>query len=254
MRISKETIGLVAIATFCFLGLSLYLDIFYYTFDLNNTGDSLSYKEAAKMLFYGAKAHPTRPIGIAFFFGFLERIHPILITVVQFLLWIGTILVLNKSISLIANKRISFILCLIFILCFSHILYIHLELTETITTFLLTLTSYFILKYTKAHSFKNLAYASAILLFMVLIKPGFYYVSLILTLYTFWKLIRAKISLRIAIPILFALALLALNNAMVYKSYGKFKPSFIDDVTLYTYLGAYSETEVRNTSTARIQR
>jgi hypothetical protein len=41
---------------------------------------------------------------------------------------------------------------------------------------------------------------------------------------------------------------------MVNHTYGKFKPSFIDDHTLYIYLGAYSQTEIRNTSTARIQR
>jgi len=254
MRISKESIGLIAIATFCFLGVNLYLDVFAYTYELNDVGDSLSYKEAAQMLFYEGKAHPTRPIGIAFFFGLIEGIHPILITVVHFFLWIATILILNKSFLLLTNKKRSFVLSLIFVVCVSNILFINLEITETLTAFLLTIISFQILKYALSKGTKHLLFASALLVLLVLIKPGFYYASITMALFAIWKSINGKTPIKVYAPLIISFAFLILNNSMVYKSYGKFKPSFIDDVTLYTYLSAYSQTEVRNTSTARIQR
>lgn len=254
MRITKEHIVLVILGVIVYLGINLYLGVFSSIFELNKIGDTISYQTASKYLFSKGIAHPFRPIGIAFIFGLLKSFQPILIIIFQFFLWTSTILVIYNSLKLVTTTKNSFLLALTFLLFISNILFVSWQVTETITTFLLSLSTFYVLKYNERKISKYLLFSASIIVFLVIIKPGFYYIALVFSLYSLWKAISSRASIKQFVPLLFTLALLLINNSMVNHTYGKFKPSFIDDHTLYIYLGAYSQTEIRNTSTARIQR
>jgi hypothetical protein len=254
MRVTKEHIWLGVLGVIVYLGISLYLDVFSYTYELNKIGDTVSYQAASKYLFSKGIAHPFRPIGIAFIFGLLKSFQPILIIIFQFFLWTGTTLVIYNSLKLVTSAKKSFLLALTFLLFISNILFVSWQVTETITTFLLSLSTFYILKFNEKKISKYLLFSASIIVLLVIIKPGFYYIAIVYSIYSIWKAISSRTTIKQFAPLLFTLALLLLNNSMVNHTYGKFKPSFIDDHTLYIYLGAYSQTEIRNTSTARIQR
>ena len=259
MKHKKQLLQLNAISLLFYALVFLGLDYINFIDHLNSIGDSIAYKESSRILFQEGKIHPFRPLGISFITGLpyllaLSKYYVLINWVLNLLMWLGTIFVIYKTLTLKMGPQKSVFLSLVFVLSLGNIVLTGIVLSETSTTLLLAIFCHQLLKYSISKNYKYIINLAAVLILLTLIRPGFYYPAIAISIYGFWLIIKNKIPIRNRALMFIACFLLILNNSLMFKNYGTFKPSNIDSITLYTYLGAYSQTEVRNTSTARIQR
>lgn len=241
----------IASAVFLLLGLSdCVFNELYISFD------SYSYMEASNMLYNELKPHPTRPLTYAFILGLINFIweNPNNFQYTSFSLfinlasWIGSIIILHKSLLLYFNKKAAFWLTLFSIVSLGSIAQNFLLLTESITTFILSLIAFYILKYSLFKKNKYLIISVSLLNFLVLIRPGFLYLAIIasLMLIVFAIIKRQKWNVLI-IAFVFSILLISFQYVLMYKTYDKATISFIDKITWYNYLGAESFANASNT-------
>jgi hypothetical protein len=235
----------------------LVILIFYVSLDVGNLifkiipPDSLSYIDASNMLYNEMLPHPTRPLGYAFISGLPNLIYPnlsnnqyILFAVcLNLFSWIGSIILFNKSLKLYFTDKVSFLFTLFLIFTFGGIANIFWMLTESFIMLLLSLITYYILKYGRNKEIKYLIIASSLLNFAIMIKPGFIYLGIIASFLLVFFLI--KLGIKNNSKMLISIFIISLGFVMfqyvaMYKVYDKATPSFIDKVTWYYYLGAES--------------
>lgn len=245
--------------------LCVFGNILFGTWDslflFNSQGDTLSYLEASRRLAFHGQVHPVRPLGIAFlhaipyFFGATEKWVIWSLILLQNIVWIVSILLFYRTSFILLNRKMAFYLTIFFLFSFGYFLLPSIILSEVWTIFFVVLLLNQLIKYHQYKAFSYLISLSSILILLTLIRPGFYYPAL---LFLGYLILRIIFKYRNWSPnyliLIFSLALLLLNNSLIYKNHGQFKPSYIDDLTLYVYLGAYGHTEIQNTSTARVQR
>ena len=126
--------------------------------------DAYTYMDASNMLFKDLTAHSIRPLGFALLLGLPNLVlnsvpidtYIMFGIIVNLILWLGIIFLLYESLLLFIGKKSSFIATIVFIFCIGNIFQIFRISTETITTFLLVLMSYFLFKYAKNKNIKHL--------------------------------------------------------------------------------------------------
>jgi hypothetical protein len=252
-------VQLIVISGIVFLTIFYALQLFNNIFDVGYIPpDSPTYIESADLLCNHLEPHSTRPIGYALVLGipYLFTNKPSLNSIIIYngcinlILWIATILVLFNTLKLFASNKTSFAATCIFIICVGNIAQIGLILTETLTTFILTLTGYFFFKYTKNYKPDYLAWAVGLVNILVLIKPGMIYWALTMNIVLIPYLIKkySFFSLKIIYPVILSLGIILIQSLSIYQKHGNFTISYIDKITWYYYLGAEARASVNNTS------
>lgn len=252
-------IQLIVISGVVFLAIFYSLQLVNNIFDVDyRPPDSPTYIESADLLYNHLGPHPTRPMGYALILGipYLFSQNPSQNSTVIYngclnlILWIGTILMLFNTLKLFASNKISFVATCIFIICVGNIANIGLILTETLTTFILTLTGYLFFKYTKICKPEYLTWAVGLLNILVLVKPGMIYLALTVNILLIFYLIKEyrSFSLKIIYPIILSLGIILIQSLSVYQKYGNFTISYIDKITWYYYLGSEAYASVKDIS------
>ncbi|WP_297332854.1 hypothetical protein [Flavobacterium sp.] len=204
--------------------------------------DSDNYREAASFLYHDLKSHPYRPLvmsaitGIPYLFGLGDSAVYTFSFFVNVISWLGSSLLLFSLIKNILPERKAFYFTLVFFTLVGCAFIVFHLLTEALFTFCMLLTFYLINKWYHTKTFRYLAFAIAVLLASVLIKPGAKYLSIIAILFFIKPLF--KHALKPSALIIYAFGMLIyIQCAMVKKDYGDFTISYIDNVTLYNYIG-----------------
>lgn len=235
-----------------------FLQLGKFIFDENYiSSDSYEYINASNMLYKEFIAHPTRPLGYAFILGlpnlFLDSVsikgYLIFSLILNLLFWLGTVVIMYKSLRLFIGKKSSFFATLLFIFCIGNVTQIFHVLSETVTTFLLVLMSYYLLTYVNSRNVKQLILGVSVLNIVILFRPGMFYfagfVTISLLFYLFFtRNLKQLKSGSFILSVLFV----AIQCSYIYKAYGNVTPSYIGSLAWYHYLGAQSYAKANNTS------
>lgn len=214
--------------------------------------DSYTYIDAANLLYEKFQPHPIRPIGIAFLMGipnlFFETIslgqYTTYNLLLNFALWLGSVLMINRSLLVFVGKRTAFLFTLLFIGCIGNLINSFFLLSETLTTFLLSLFAYYLIRYEKSKSHNFLVWAGIIINLSVLVRPGLQYVAFVVSIIIIFKLIRNNIKIfSLYLWLFLSLFTIAVQIGMMKSSYGNNTVSYIDKLAWYYYLGAQSKAE-----------
>ena len=209
--------------------------------------DAYSYIDSSNLLFNSFKPHPIRPIVYAFIAGvpnlFIDSVSDIQYiiynTLLNFIAWIITILLLNKALLLFVEKRISFWATVLFIINLGNLSHIFQVLSESVTTMLLTAILFYTVKYIIEKKISYLVYITSIMNVLALIRPGFLYLSIFFSIALIILIIKNKYFFNKKIIIFNAsILMIAFQLVWMNSNYGSYTVSYIDKTTWYLYLGA----------------
>lgn len=239
------------------------LDLWSYTSNIENVPrDSLTYIEAAKMLYNDLMVHPYRPAGFALLSGlpFLFFNEPSILSLISFgvfinfIFWVATCVTLYRSLGLIIDTKRAKLGTLFLILSVSPVVYSFFLLTESLSALLILIVANQVLKFHLYKISKHAFIAASFMILSVLIKPGVLYLAIfcliLLIGFTVYEKIRfSHYCWLVVISICFVVAqVIAMNN-----SFEKHTVSFIDKTTWYMYLGAEAEASKKNVSLEEIR-
>jgi hypothetical protein len=205
--------------------------------------DSDNYRESASFFYHSFKVHYFRPLGMALIFGLPYLFGGDDATIYSFsfiiniLSWLGIALLLFDFLKkyLSPNKALAFAI-LFYSILGSAFINFHL-LTESIFTFLILLSFYYIDKYYIRKSFYYLSLAIGILFFLILIKPGIKFWVILIVIF-FSRAFIKNYYRRSIVFIYLSLGLVVFHCIKMKSEYGNFTVSYIDGVTYYNYLGS----------------
>lgn len=212
--------------------------------------DSFSYMESANMLYINLMVHPIRPLGFAAILGFpnlfLHSVHTDQYVafgiLVNWFVWLGTVVLLFQTLKLVMGPKASFWTTLIYVFTLGSVMINYLALTESVTTLLLLLLTYFVIRFMQTKKWGMLFSAIGFLNLAILVRPGFYYLGILLTMILIiLAAYRRQLRSILNVPFLLSLVLIAVQMTAMYRTYGKATPSFIDKTTWYFYLGAEAQ-------------
>lgn len=220
--------------------------------------DTYTYIRASKSLYGELKPDFARPMGYSILSGLPHLVYaePSLNQMISWnfffnlILWIITILTLFAALRLHLNKKGSLLLTVAFILCVGNVAQISVLLTETLACCLLTLIGYQLLSFYKKKIDLNLAYAVALMNFLVLVRPGMIYLAFFFNIIFIGFFFKHKVapSLKILLPVICSVLMVFSYALAVYNTHDKFTVSFIDKEAWYLYLGAESKAAAINVS------
>jgi len=208
--------------------------------------DAQSYVDSAQNLYLHLRGHNYRPMGMAlitgipYLFGATTEAIFAFSYWVNLFCWLGSLVLVFEIGKHFLKPKIAFFLALpcIFLIGINAVVF---ELaTEIIYLFLVLLAFYFLARYYKTELFKFLCFGLAILVLSMLIKPGFKFFAILLTL-LFLKSIIFNHASKYSWLIYGSYLLVLLQCAGVKYQFGNFTLSYIDAVTYYDYLGARTE-------------
>lgn len=173
------------------------------------------------------------------------------------LAWTGTILLTYQvARRYVADSRAILLAVLLAACPGSAALVFHL-LTESIFTFILTLTVFLLVRFYETKEFRFAAFAVGLTIASVLIKPGALWMAVLglLWLISLRRDLKSTASLAILIP----LFCVGLHAWQMKRQFGNFTISYIGSFTYYNYLGARAEalnlgTEFRQGEGERYER
>lgn len=211
--------------------------------------DSQDYLEVANWLYHGEDTvfTSTRPVLFPALIGFMSFFGGVIgIWILHFGCWLLTVNLTFLTVKKWTEKKtVAWIAALIVIANLSFIALTFQGLTEVVTTALLSLLCYHVIS--NRGQFNHLRFGQKLLLILVLltlIKPSFYYptlVCLIFILFAYRKQYRAA-PLKILYPILIIVPIL-LQMTLVQMRHGSFTVSKIGGLTFTNY---YFSQCVRN--------
>ncbi|MFY7810560.1 MAG: hypothetical protein ACOVQ2_02400 [Flavobacterium sp.] len=239
----KPIITLLIIAFFF-----VFFNLFLYDLHLQNYifPDSNDYYLSAQFLYNDFRGHAYRPIlfalitGIPIFFTANKDIIFNWVILLNFICWLGSIVLLFKIISNFISLKFSFLLTIIFICSISNLFFVFHYLTETILVFMLLAIIFYFQKFLYSKKYKFLIFSLAILLSSVLIKPMTTYLAVICILIFipfYLKNIKNKYNFLIYICLL----LISIQLVGMKAQFGNFTISYIDKVTIHNYLFSKSD-------------
>ncbi|MBN2616206.1 MAG: hypothetical protein JXR71_10990 [Bacteroidales bacterium] len=143
--------------------------------------DSFSYMESANTLYKSLMPDPVRPLGYAAILGLPNLFLPLVHTdqyiafgiLVNWFVWLGTVALLFRTLRLVAGPKASFRITLIYVFTLGSVVINYLALTESVTTFLLVLLTYFVIRFVQTQKWPLLFSAIGFLNLQSLSDPGF---------------------------------------------------------------------------------
>lgn len=205
-------------------------------------GDDATYLYSAQILYSYGIVDNTRPIvisaifGFPYFFGYSSFVVIKWGFFLNFLSWIGTALLVFKTLSFQFTRKTAFIGALLFVFCIGNLAHAFRFLTESIFVFLLTISIYLLQLYFSLNKPKYVVIAVAILLFSALIKPVSLMLAVVVGVY-FIRKTKEFIYNKFFSLIIVALLLLAYQVTAIKQRYGDYTISYIGAITYYNYLG-----------------
>lgn len=213
--------------------------------------DAGSYLSSAKNLYVYQRGHNYRLIlmaaitGIPYLFGASDAAVYVFCDWLNFVCWLGSLLVLLEILNGFLKPRFAFALASlsIFIVGINAMIF---ELgTENIYLFFMMLGFYLLVRYHKTEKLKFLCLALALFVLSMLIKPGSKIFALLITLY-FIRPIIFNYSSKFAWLVYGSYLLVFVQCAGIKYQFGNFTLGYIDAVTYYDYLGAKAEALEQN--------
>jgi hypothetical protein len=224
--------------------------------------DCYSYIDASNMLFNEFKPHPTRTMGFALILGLPKIVNQTITNnqyiafgiFINFLSWIGGIIFLHKTLSFFLKRKAAFWVTLFSVANLGCLATIFLVLTESVTSLLLSIILYYLVKFSRDKKFINLIFAVSIINLLVVIRPGFFYLSILLSFIILCFIVYKRLwNNKMYSLIIISLFPLIFQILMIYNIYGNLTPSYIDKITWYYYLGAETQS-LKTNSTYNIER
>jgi len=224
-----------------------WISLFDYLIQMSSQGvmhsDSYNYQEAAKNLYIFHSGHVYRPIlmsaisGIPYLFGCSDQAIFSFAFYVNLFCWLATFLLLFEIIKTFIKPRIALIFVFLAILVVGNTAHVFHLLTETLYQFFIVAAFYLINRYYKTKEFWHLSLAIALLLSVMLIKPGSKFLAIVITLYFAKEIIRNYKSKSIFF-IYGSLLMIAVQCCGMKYQFGNFTISYIDSATYYNYIGS----------------
>jgi hypothetical protein len=215
--------------------------------------DAQSYMDSAENLYVHWRGHNYRPMlmaainGIPYLFGAPKAAILAFGFWVNLFCWLGSLVLLLEIAHHFLKPKTAFLLALpaVFLIGLNAIVF---ELaTEHIYLFFVLLAFYFLARYYKTERFKFLCSGLALLVLMMLVKPGVKFFAILLTL-VFIREIIFNYSSKFAWLIYGSYFLVLMQCAGVKYQFGNFTLGYIDAVTYYDYLGARAKALQTNQS------
>lgn len=249
----SSTLIILAVAFALLFGLVLSYSPCVFSADFI-PNDTHSYIDAAEKLYREHSPHRFRTLGYAALLGLPELVvsapnQNVFITfgiLLNVIAWILTLVFVFKTLSLFLNRKTAFAGAIVIMFSIGLLAQTFLVLTESITTLLISIVTYFLMKNERSKDYSYIVFATGFINLMVLFRPGFIYLSILFSLIAIsiilWKkLFRSKATLWLVL----SLFLLSLQYVAMYRSYGKWTASFVDKIAWYYCLGAQSEAIAR---------
>lgn len=224
-----------------------WISVFDYLTQMGSQGvmhsDSFNYQEAAKNLYIFHKGHVYRPIlmsaitGIPYLFGCSDQAIFSFSFYVNLICWLASFVLLFEIIKMYANPKLAFVFVVLSIFVVGNTTHVFHLLTETLYQFFIVLIFYLLAKYYKTKEFWYLSLSIAILLSVMLIKPGSKFLAIAIALYFGREIIRNHKS-KSMFFIYGSLFMLLIQCVGMKYQFGNFTISYIDGVTYYGYLGS----------------
>lgn len=208
--------------------------------------DSTTYLQAAKNLYTSFTPHDTRPIflallnGFPLLFGFGDESVFVWSYFLNAACWIGTALLLFSILRNWLSDKPAFLISLVHLLTMGSAVMVFHLLSESIYTFLLFLVVFLLFRYEKTKHFTFLSWALALLVLLILVRPGAKVLAILTCLYlakTVWKNRQNRSLIWVGL----ALAAVCLQLGMMKKQFGHYTISYIDSFTYYNYLGTRAQ-------------
>ena len=203
--------------------------------------DSGNYLESAQNLYEHAQGHYFRPLlmaaitGIPFLFGGAKEAIFAWSLLVNVSCWLASGILIFKIAKDFVSSKAAFLWALVYYGCIgSAVVNFHL-LAESIFTFMLLLSVYYLKLYSDGKQFYFLALSLSLLVLSLLVKPASKFLAIGFGLYFIGTLLRNYRKRAMLMVYASALAVLA-QCAILKKQYGDFTISYIDGVTLHNYL------------------
>lgn len=234
-------LNLISLLIFIIIAFLCQLHIQTYKFP-----DSFSYILACKELYFDLKLDDHRPFLYSLIYGipllFTKNIEFIFLwsLVLNILLWFATINVSFKTLQSITTIKTAFYASLVFSICIGNLFIIFHLLTETIFTFTILLTVYYLVNYSENKKIKHLIYALSVLILACLIKPLNLGIVLICIIFYYKDILKITKS-RYSIALYFSILLFMIQLIGMKLTYGNFTLSYIDSSTYYNYLGTKAD-------------
>ncbi len=249
---SRRTSALLLILSLLVLGVvSLVLqlpancvqDWYYYP-------DARSYREAAQALYCrGGYANYIRPfgypvlIGIPYLFGIVDDksivVFAILLNIVA---WLVTVQLVYRIVLWLCGGRWAWVASVLYLLSFTYVIGVYQSLSETFFLLCVLLALYFFVRYWQ--SGRNLHFFCALgaLCYSVTVRPVTYYFAIMATILAIAYFLKKK-NLRSTFAVIGIFGLtLGVQMGNMYRCYGKFTISFIQNYTLHMYVMAVAES------------
>lgn len=236
----------IAVAWALFFSFSLQLQPYY-----SAIGDDATYLAAAKLLYFDATLDASRPVliaaifGLPFLFGCTASVVIKWVFVLNFLTWFFTGILVFKIGAAQFNKKIAFVIAVVFLLSVGNLAHAFRVLSESVFIFMLVLALYFIHNYFLTRKPEFITLAVSILLFNTLIKPVAIGFTLLLLLF-FIREMKSIFINKFSPVMLAGLLLVFFQMYSLKKTYGDFTLSYIGSITYYNYLGTKADCYRKN--------
>ena len=212
--------------------------------------DARSYREAAEQLFVqGGQANSIRPfgypllIGIPYLFGIVDDRQIVVFAIfLNVIAWLLTVQLLQRIVLWLCGRGWAWVASLLFLLSITHVVSIYQSLSETFFLFFILLALYTFVRFWQSGRSIDFMVAFGALCYSVTVRPVTYYFAILATLLAIVYFVRKK-NLRntIAVLCLFGLTL-GMQMGNMYRCYGKFTVSFIQNYTMHMYVMAVAES------------
>jgi hypothetical protein len=258
----RDSLLLLALSIIVLLVVSLILQLpanclqewYYYP-------DARSYREAAEQLYrHNGAANSIRPFGYPILIGLpylsgvaTDKMIVVFAICLNVVAWVATIQIIFRISGWLSGRLFAWIASLLFLLSFSHIISLYQSLSETIFLLLVLVSLWTFIRFWQSGRDIFLVFALIALCYSVTVRPVTYYFAIIATIISFVYLVRCA-KLRIAVAVLFVfLVTIGIQMGNMYRCYGKFTISFIQNYTMHMYVLAVAESMQSGTDLVTVQ-
>jgi hypothetical protein len=249
MNSKQQKIYILSLAVIVFFGFAWLVGLFAnYQFSSFIFPDAFSYQRAAGYLFNeGFKADEIRPFGYPIILGLPYLVgadtHLILTCslVINFLFWIGSVLIIYRIGAKFLDNRSKLLYCLVFICSVTNIYMVFQTMSETMFIFVMLLFILNISEFALSGNANKLSAALFLVCFSATIRPINYYLALLFLLFCFVYFIRIRNITRIVLAFALFAVTIGLQFNIMHKRFGEHKLSYIQNNTAFYYLFATAE-------------
>lgn len=235
---------LVIIGIIWLLLLNFFLQIFQQNYIY---ADTESYIKASEDFYFLHRPNEIRPSliaainGLPFLFGFTKSSLFLWNTILNFILWLATVLLIYSFCSKIVNSKKAFCIALVYVFTLGSLLIVFEFLSEPLFSFFLLVPLILFQKYDNTKRIAFLSIGLSMLIISMLIKPAslllFIGVCFLFGFKILVKVFQNKSSIAIYISIIIVFA----HLQSMKTNYGNYTLSYIDAFTYYNYLGTKAD-------------